>query len=337
MIIRIFTNQVAGGWKATDLDNFLGGSEECVVLLAEALVRKGFKVAVYHTFPDINGKKTDGFYIHNDVYYEPREKVDCQKGDILISFKDNYPWLGKEKDADIKIHWSSDIEDPWDVSDLDYFVNLSNYHRLQNAFVPNNKSVIVPHGIDINSILMASNLQNLSYDTMLYCSSPDRGLRELLEGWEVIHKNNPSLRLNVAYGFKNVAVMNKQPDAVQHGIKKLLNQPNVTYLGQLTREEIHKQYYQCMYWVLPLNDPTAELFCLNAVKAQFCGCTPIVNRIGALKETVRFYIDFKNLLKGESIFERESVYERELYPFKDWDMIVEKYWIPMFERKFFCI
>ena len=58
MKIIIFTNDVAGGWEPDDIDRFLGGSEESVVLLSEALIRYGFEVDVYHTKkPGVEEKK----------------------------------------------------------------------------------------------------------------------------------------------------------------------------------------------------------------------------------------------------------------------------------------
>ena len=42
----------------------------------------------------------------------------------------------------------------------------------------------------------------------------------------------------------------------------------------------------------------SELFCLNAVKSQYCGCIPIINKIGPLKETVGNYIEFADFING---------------------------------------
>lgn len=335
MKIRIFTNEVAGGWWANDLDNFLGGSEECVVLLAEALVRSGFQVTVYHTFPF---QKTNpiNIYKRKEVTYQPREFADSQKGDILITFKDNLPWIGGETDASIKIHWSSEVEKPWKTNDLDYFVNLTPYHKFQNVFVRNGKSVVVPHGIDTKALVNDSKGMCKEANTILYCSSPDRGLLPLLSNWNFIHKFWPNMRLNVAYGFKNTRLMHSGAKIFENSIMSLIKRSNgVTYLGQLKRKEIHQEYGKSEYWALPLVNPRSELFCLNAIKARVCHCTPIINRIGALKHTAsKNYIKFKQFVNGVKDIENEDqLTDNDLNPILNWDEVVKNYWIPMFEKK----
>jgi hypothetical protein len=73
-----------------------------------------------------------------------------------------------------------------------------------------------------------------------------------------------------------------------------------------------KLFWQSEYWVLPLNNPDSELFCINAIRAQYCGCKPVVRRIGALQETVNEFIDWDELLGekvGKSTFDDKSLEE----------------------------
>jgi glycosyltransferase involved in cell wall biosynthesis len=322
MHVRIFTNEVAGGWLATDLDTFLGGSEECVVLLAEALVRQDYAVTVYHSNPA--GENTP--YEKEGVKYTSRESVRVNKGDILISFKNNLPWLGGEKDAGVKIHWSSDVERPWDCSDLDYFVHLTQFHRVQNLFVPDHINAVVPHGVNVQDF--KNSVEKRIEGRMLYCSSPDRGLLQLLNDWPGIKRLHPDVELVITYGFKNLKLMG-DPD-VEVMIKKLCGQEGVSLLGQLSAPDMIKEYQKARYWVLPLQIPSAELFCLNAIKAQLCGCVPIVNHIGALKNTVDLYIPYADFIKGSTVGKHGS----ENVPIYSWDQVVKSFWIPMFEKKY---
>lgn len=325
MKIRMFTNEVAGGWHAENLAYFLGGSEECVVLLCEALVRHGFDVHCYHTLPD--GWPERGCYQLNGVNYASRQAVEVDKKDILITFKENLPWIVKyDNDAAVKIHWSSDIEIPWNTNLIDVFVCISNYHYDRTMFVPWDKKIVIPHGIDIESL--QSNATDCEEGTVLYCSSPDRGLWELLTDWPlIVQKNSEKLKLKVAYGFENMLKMGNTK-AYVNVLKNRMKLLGVEYLGTLMKNDIEKEYYKADYWILPLNNPDAELFCLNAVKSRYCGANSIVKRIGALRDTVGTHIPYNRLLRGDLRFEQSE----PAWCFMNWDTIVKEYWIPLFEK-----
>jgi hypothetical protein len=333
MKLRIFTNHVSGGWYAEDINDFLGGSEEHMVLLSEAFSRKGYEVYVYHTYPEPvkeGEKKRPKEYEYNGVHYGDRLRaVRIDKGDILLSFKDNLPWRGGERDADIKIYFSMEVERPWDVSNVDAYVCLTKYHASRVSFVPEDKKVIIGCGIDVDSL--EKNLQTpRNPNSMLYCSSPDRGLYQLLEDWPLIKKNHPEMVLNVTYGFKNLEHMaGKQGFALKNKLLIMMEQEGVNFLGQLKKDEIEKQYYRNQYWVLPLLNPDSELFCLNAVKSSYCGCIPVVNKIGALRETVFDYIPYGEFVKGDLNLTIDKRGNKQVF---SWDEMVSEFWEPLFDK-----
>jgi 2-polyprenyl-3-methyl-5-hydroxy-6-metoxy-1,4-benzoquinol methylase len=325
--IKIFTNQVYPAWEPTDLGTFLGGSEELIVLLAEALTRADYDVVVYHS------AKTPNLKTHNGVYYAPREKAKCNVDDIFITFKDNYPWLKGAK-SKINIHLTADIEPSWgmnpkthdfNINAIDAFVNISNYQRSRNVFVPVEKQHAFPLGVDIESL--EKNKQEKIPQTMLYCSSPDRGLLQLLTDWKHIRQKHTNLTLKVAYGWKHFDFKNMSIRQFKNQVDALLKQDGIEYLGQLTKDEIEREYWKAEYWCLPLNNPDSELFCLNAVKTQYCGCVPIVNKIGALSETVGKYVAYPKFVDGSLKYENDSA--GEWSQAMTWDEVVKKYWIPL--------
>jgi glycosyltransferase involved in cell wall biosynthesis len=325
MKVRIFTNYVAGGWCPTDLNDFLGGSEEAIVLFSEALQRAGYDVTVYH-----EQRKEKDVKIctnNNDVQYFSRESVAVEDGDILISFKDSSPWRAGEQRPAVKIHWTAEIENLWDTSGIDAFVPISEYHAARCTFVPFYKNFPVPLGVDIEQL--DSNKVDMVSNTILYSASPDRGLYQLLIDWQEIKERHPQMELRITYGFENFKHM------VQHGAKRyinqimeLTNQTDVKFLGKLTRDEIAEEYWRAAFWCLPLQLPDSELFCLNAVKASYCNCVPIINRIGALQNTVGSYIPYSKFVKGST----DIVDVSARYTAKSWDRIVSDYWMPLFER-----
>ena len=323
--VKIFTNEVVPAWEPTDLENFLGGSEEAIVLFAEELAKHDYDVTVYHS-QRIQSDKT-----HNGVKYSSRESAKCDADDIFITWKDSLPWKNGAKAAK-NIHWSSDVEQGWEfnkktnslnINAVDVFVNISRYLNYKNVFVPVEKRSVIPHGIDTESLdnHKAEQIEN----TILYCSSPDRGLFNLLQDWPEIKKRSPQMTLKVAYGWGNFNFRNFELRRFRNQINDLLRQDGIEYLGALRRDEIEREYWKAQYWVLPLNNPDSELFCLNAVKSQYCGCIPVVNKLGALKETVADYIPYMSFRQGKlNVAKEKGVYSKAL----TWKEVVEKYWVP---------
>ena len=342
MKIHIYTNNVAGGWMPDDIDQFLGGGEEVVVLLAEAFVRAGYAVNVYHNTPEPELLFSDSTILavvkpsypdthqRNGVLYLPREKANFGKdpeNEILITWKDSTP-IVQGASVFRNIHFSSDVEGAWPMSSLNHFVNMSNYQQARNVFVPGDKSVVCPLGVDLESL--DSNRVDKIPNTMLYCSSPDRGLVKLVQDWKEIKKFHPDLLLKVAYGFKNYEANERNdPRAGQwrlNLIDMMDKEDGIEYLGQLTKDQIEKEYWKAEYWCLPLQRPDSELFCLNAIKARYCECIPVINKVGALKNTVGSFINYVDFLTGTGLL---IVEEAQHHPVT-WDKVVADYWLPLF-------
>ena len=65
------------------------------------------------------------------------------------------------------------------------------------------------------------------------------------------------------------------------------------------------------------------MFCINAVKAGYCECKPVVRRVGGLQETVNKFIDFDELVgqkASKSRFTKKSVEENKKYVLQLFDM-----------------
>jgi len=140
---------------------------------------------------------------------------------------------------------------------------------------------------------------NKEKGSMLYCSSYDRGLEELLMKWDEVKARLGLKKLYVAYGWDFMEKMIAQdPNRARwrDHMNSLMDRDDIEHVGRLTEDEINKLYWKSEYWVLPLSNPDSELFCMNAIKAQYCGCKPVVRRIGALQETVNEFIDWDSLL-----------------------------------------
>ncbi|MEE8555323.1 MAG: hypothetical protein V3T00_05645 [bacterium] len=323
--IDLWCNHVAGGWSPHDLETGLGGSEECLVLWAEALADRGHRVRIYHN-PTRNRERDS----RHGVAYLPHHRFDPGgRRDVLVSWKSPHPWAVGARAAR-RIHWSSDVERPWPdrmLAGLDAFVTLTPYHRRAMRWLDGDKARIFPHGVDFAQL--GQQKREKVPDRAIYASSPDRGLLTLLRDWPRIRLEHPGISLQVLYGWKQFLACtagNPQARAFQDDVLRLMGQEGIVERGQVTRAEAARAYWAAEYWLHPLNRAESELFCLNALKARHCGALAVVNRIGALENTVTRWVDYRAFVRGE-----RTVQEAPPCPELDWPTVVERFWEPLWQ------
>lgn len=325
LTIDLWCNFVAGGWSPLDLESGLGGSEECIVLWSAALAARGHRVTVYHNPP----RALDGVE-HRGVSYRPHFRFDPDAPrDALVTWKSPHPWALGAK-APRRIHWSSDVERPWPArvqKTLDAFVCLTPYHRSTMPWLPEALAQVVPHGIDLGQLDQFRHVKIPG--RALYASSPDRGLLTLLRDWPRIRLEHPGLSLEIVYGWQRFIACQAghlEARVFRAAMERLMGQEGITWRGQVSRAEMAAAYWQAEYWLHPLNRAESELFCLNALKARHCGALAVVNRIGALWDTVTRWIDYPRFVRGDGAIE-----EAEPCPTLGWDEVVARYWEPLLQ------
>ena len=325
--VDLWCNFVAGGWSPYDLDEGLGGSEECLVLWAESLAERGHQVRIFH-----NSSRPGEETTRRGVTYLPHVRFNpYQARDVLVTWKSVHPWSMGAR-ATRCIHWSSDVEQPWPakmLNRIDVFLTLTSFHREAMPWLESSKALVIPHGIDL------SHLDRLQRQTVpqraIYASSPDRGLLTLLRDWPRIRLHRPGITLDVFYGWRQFRLCNFQnPQAVafREGIERLMGQEGIRFRGQVSREELAAAYWEAEYWLHPLNRAESELFCLNAVKAAYCGAKSVGNRIGALQDTVTQWIAYDEFIEGG-----ETIHDSATFPVMDWRTVVARYWEPIFQGR----
>ncbi|MCH7476726.1 MAG: glycosyltransferase [SAR324 cluster bacterium] len=324
LTIDLFSNYVAGGWSPHDLEEGLGGSEEALVLWAAALAERGHRVRIYHNPP--HPAASTAF---RGAEFIPHDRFDpFARRDALVSWKTGHPWrVGAE--AAVRIHWSSDVEPPWPermAERLDAFVTLTPFHRQTMPWLDARKARLIPHGIDLEHL--RSRKRDKVPGRAMFASSPDRGLETLLRDWPRLRENHPGLTLEVFYGWRNFSACHAgDPAASQFraNVERLLHQEGIAYRGAVPRDELARAYWEAEYWLLPLNRAESELFCLNAAKAMAGGATAVINRIGALQDTVNRWIDYRDFLRGETVLHTHP----DAIPPRGWDEVVGTWWEPL--------
>ena len=145
---------------------------------------------------------------------------------------------------------------------------------------------------------------------VIYTSSPDRGLQQLLEIWPEVMKAVPDAELEVFYGFQlfdKFHAGNPASMAWKQKIVSQLSQPGIKKHGRLTQPELEAEMKTCGIWAYPTT--FQEINCISAIKAQAYGCVPVIMNEAALQTTVQFGIKI-----GGDIYDDEvkEVYTQQL-------------------------
>lgn len=327
MNIEIVTNTIAGGWHPGDLIRFLGGNEESVVLLAEALARAKHNVTVYTSLRGVEKVTLNG------VNWEQISAFNLTGNhDVLITMKDRAPWFRGAK-ARVKIHWCNDIETPWStgtINHVDKIVILGTYMQDRMPWIPENKRLIIPLAMDMRPFKSQKNMKNIARDENLaiYTTSPDRGLETLLADWTHIKKYRPELKLFVTYGWKNLETMGGGPGReLATRLQQMLNQPDIKS-GQLPSADMVGLMKSAKYYVHPLNRPDSDLFGFGMMKARAAGCILVVPSVSqnGFREMADKYIPYREWITGRDKPEINLLGNG--IP-QSWDNVVKNHWQPL--------
>lgn len=185
---------------------------------------------------------------------------------------------------------------------------------------------------------------------LLYASSYDRGLQNLLFIWPEITKQYPDAELHCAYGWQTFdALTSGNPERKQW--KKIMemqmNQPGIIHHGRLSKEDLDKLTEECGIWAYPTS--FEEINCITALNCQKLGCVPVVTNFAALKETVgsgikvdvdintpegkdKYLEELLKMMGDELRWEDESNKGKEFAKSYNWSKIASK-WDQVFKKE----
>ena len=279
--IVYFCSSAFEDWDASSLKTGCGGSEEAVIHLTKRWVEMGYEVTVY------NNCKTEGIVDGvNWVRYEKFNPRDLFN--VIISWRNNlfaaYNVVAKHKIIDMHDVPSGPYYTLDNLKGVDLFVK-SNYHKsLFN--LPDDKFTIIPNGIEVDKFKGGDKVKN----SVLWTSSYDRGLENLLTIWPDVIKEVPDATLDVYYGFNLFDSMpqgkSKEGKLWKQKMLKLLDQPGVKEHGRVGSETIIEATKRADVFAYPTDFP--EISCITAMKMQAGGAIPITSGFAALKETILF-------------------------------------------------
>lgn len=278
MNVQFFCGNSIEEWSPKSELTGVGGSEEAVINIARELAKLGHAVTVWNRCGDAEGE-------YEGVRYENYEFYDAPECDILIVWRQaEYIAHYGRKNAKKCFLWLHDVVPEHDVLPVKLMVDgvfvLSEYHA---TFYPHLKEKLIGTQNGINVSMFEQEVTRDPYK-IVYGSSYDRGLKELLEMWGEVKTAVPQATLTYFYGDEGLKKGGH--DDFLEQITHLSNQEGVTCLGRIGHADVAREFQSAGVWAYPTWFP--EISCITAMKAQVGGAIPVVTPTAALMETVRW-------------------------------------------------
>lgn len=276
-------------WADCSLNDGIGGSEECLIRLAREFGALGHETIVYN-----NCQVWADRYAASDVggiveYRHFEDSRRLEHADILISQRN---WLLLEnREASVRVLSCHDVpvgchlpcadecfrrHNPA-LNHIDKIVYLNPYHRSLSPWIPEDRAVVIPIGVDQTAYTDEySSYHKVSRNRarVLYFSHPNRGLDQLRAVWPRVHGAVPQATL-ASFWWEPDHFRREEP---QYGILPMsrLN----AYEAQVETLKAGVFGYPCIF--------SAEISPQTTILAQCGGCFPCVVSQGGMVDTVQF-------------------------------------------------
>jgi hypothetical protein len=134
---------------------------------------------------------------------------------------------------------------------------------------------------DLVGTVLAEPPQPRNPHRLMFASSPDRGLYEVLQAFSLIRFCVPDAELHVFYGWDNIHKL-KATGSLQwteQRIRRLAAQPGVVLHGRTGQPDLYREWLKSALYVAPTN--FLETGHISLLEAQALGAIPIVNPLWA--------------------------------------------------------
>ena len=314
MKILFYTGYSKDKWnKQTWESEGIGGSEYCVIKLAEYLAKEGHTVVVTGN--------VEGCYMNKVTYvdYEAVLNKGNERGANSIAFTvfdwaigvnyihymealdgaslyykkslfwmhntDFHDWyLGNKMDNARELLGSEKMNGIVCVSEWqrEYIKKEYSSSFIHNNIDPNTYIHVVNNAIDLND-WDDINDEKVK-DRIIYSSATDRGLDSLLEMFPTLKNNNPNLSLHIC----------TPPYSEKWGYD-VPELDGVKWLGALRPKQLYSEISKAEYWLYPSVYP--ETFCISALEMMIGGVKMLSTNTGNLDNLIT---PFANIIDLES-------------------------------------
>lgn len=272
----------------------IGGSETSHVEMAVRLAARGHEVTSYTDLPE--GEAGEW----NKVQWRDLSEADLTEPGLWIVYRS--PHTGREiKPAYNRRYWlvCQDVFYPtWnskDVQNFDRVIGLCPRHvnEIRAKDKANASKVCMSsNGVNIDGTkLMKERGIERNPKRLIWASSPDRGLKELLDIFERAKQQIDDLELHCFYGMDNIDKIcsgdrKKYPWKISWDVyERAQNMPGVTWQGRVGQYKLWEEYLKSGIWCYPTW--FSETSCISCMEAQVLGAIPITNPIWATAHNVK--------------------------------------------------
>ena len=284
----------------SDKNKGIGGSEGMCIQMSRELAKLGNDVYVYNECGASDGKVFDGVtYIHHSKW---NQKIGC---DVFISLRrpDIFTNLIRADKQYLWLHdtgYGDDLPTGLFYAPDKIFV-LSEAHKevIKESHGIQDESVfhLTRNGLNANAVKYGDdNAIERDPNQIIYASSYDRGLENVLKMWPKIKTAVPEATLKILYGWNTFDGLMKQRAGTPRGkwmedyrsrvttMIEDLKPLSVVELGRVSQNEVYMHFAESGIWFYPTE--FYEISCINAMTAQAMGAIPVCSNYAALNETV---------------------------------------------------
>ncbi len=295
--IVFFCSHTERVWTPEALKEGIGGSEEAIIHLSKGLVERGYNVTVYNNC-GVKAQEFDG------VIYRPYWEWNYRdKQDVVVLWR-HPKMLDYEINADkvfVDMHdvIASGEYNEKRIENVTKVFFKSKCHRNLFPQIPDEKCEVVQNGIVWDDF--QDEVERDQY-LMINTSSPDRGLKTLLDAFSKVKERVPEARLEWAYGWgvwDTVHGADSEKMGWKDELEKRMEEMDgVTNLGRVSHAEVADMYKRAGVFAYP----TAffEIDCISARKAQAAGSYPVATDFAALDETIQYGVKVKTDVEKEN-------------------------------------
>ena len=254
----------------------------------------------------VNQNDIDSFDNEKNITFKSIDNFNhnlVNRDDIVIGF--NYPDLASKFnniDKPTLIHWATllpqqssydlfKIED--NLNTWDEFIFVSYYQQMKflEQYNFKGKTSVLKNGISKyfeKQNLFPDNVFNIQNKKlqMIYTSIPYRGLKQVVEVFNIVKKQVPNITLEI-YSSMNLYQMND--DDAQFFYNHLKQIDGINYHPSVSQKELANHVKESLFFAYPTIEEESSCICL--MEAMASGCICLLSNNGALFETSAGYCD----------------------------------------------